>query len=226
MLHDTQGRTRIRMGMGRRRSPHSPHAAPKNGSGSAPGTYGDLPAAVPIVPTETPTRASDETGRGGKSDLKLRKPPRQRSHRSSPRTRAYRLGRNNPRDPRDPEEALLAVASEKLRQGGHDESIILRWVELRRAGHYRMARLLLSKDRRLGLCGAVRKRDRLPCIAAPVPGKKRCRFHGGLSTGPRTSEGLARCVAANRRRGELRRLELELSQLEPDEPVPDGAHGE
>ena len=25
-----------------------------------------------------------------------------------------------------------------------------------------------------------------PCIMRVVPGKRRCRFHGGLSTGPRT----------------------------------------
>jgi hypothetical protein len=29
-----------------------------------------------------------------------------------------------------------------------------------------------------------------------VPGKTRCRFHGGLSTGPRTAEGKERAVAA------------------------------
>jgi hypothetical protein len=34
------------------------------------------------------------------------------------------------------------------------------------------------------------------CRNWPVPGKTRCRFHGGLSTGPRTSNGKARAVAA------------------------------
>jgi hypothetical protein len=34
------------------------------------------------------------------------------------------------------------------------------------------------------------------CRNWPVPGKTRCRFHGGLSTGPRTSGGKARAVAA------------------------------
>jgi hypothetical protein len=34
------------------------------------------------------------------------------------------------------------------------------------------------------------------CRNWPVPGKTRCRFHGGLSTGPRTSEGKARAVSA------------------------------
>jgi hypothetical protein len=42
-------------------------------------------------------------------------------------------------------------------------------------------------------CGAkARTRGGLPCQAAPVRGKKRCRMHGGLSTGPRTPEGLER----------------------------------
>jgi hypothetical protein len=34
------------------------------------------------------------------------------------------------------------------------------------------------------------------CRNWPVRGKKRCRLHGGLSTGPRTAEGKARTVAA------------------------------
>ncbi|WP_363168751.1 HGGxSTG domain-containing protein [uncultured Lamprocystis sp.] len=29
------------------------------------------------------------------------------------------------------------------------------------------------------------------CKCKPVPGKRRCRFHGGLSTGPKTPEGRA-----------------------------------
>src|SRR5262244_3317906 len=39
-----------------------------------------------------------------------------------------------------------------------------------------------------------------PCIRRVVPGKRRCRFHGGLSTGPRTVEGRARIAEAQRRR--------------------------
>jgi len=42
------------------------------------------------------------------------------------------------------------------------------------------------------ICGAKRHRDGNPCQALSVPGKKRCRFHGGMSTGPRTAEGKAR----------------------------------
>ena len=38
------------------------------------------------------------------------------------------------------------------------------------------------------------------CIMRVVPGKRRCRFHGGLSTGPKTVEGRARIAEAQRRR--------------------------
>ncbi len=40
-------------------------------------------------------------------------------------------------------------------------------------------------------CGA-RTRQGHPCGRAALRGRRRCRLHGGLSTGPRTAEGLAR----------------------------------
>jgi hypothetical protein len=47
-------------------------------------------------------------------------------------------------------------------------------------------------------CGArVRHRHGF-CRKWPVPGKTRCRFHGGRSTGPLTNEGKARSLAAMR----------------------------
>jgi hypothetical protein len=44
-------------------------------------------------------------------------------------------------------------------------------------------------------CGARRRRDGQPCEALSVPGKKRCKWHGGMSTGPRTPEGKAKVAA-------------------------------
>lgn len=44
-------------------------------------------------------------------------------------------------------------------------------------------------------CGAVRRRDGKPCQALNAPGRRRCRWHGGLSTGPKTEEGRARALA-------------------------------
>lgn len=44
-------------------------------------------------------------------------------------------------------------------------------------------------------CGA-RCRDGHACRALRVPGAKRCKLHGGKSTGPRTPEGKARALAA------------------------------
>lgn len=43
-------------------------------------------------------------------------------------------------------------------------------------------------------CGARRRRDGKPCQALNEPGRKRCRWHGGLSTGPRTVGGKARSL--------------------------------
>jgi hypothetical protein len=53
-------------------------------------------------------------------------------------------------------------------------------------------------------CGARTRAGcgcRQPAMASPGGGRGRCRLHGGLSTGPRTPEGLARCRAARLQHG-------------------------
>lgn len=40
-------------------------------------------------------------------------------------------------------------------------------------------------------CGA-KTREGTPCQCKCLPGKRRCKFHGGMSTGPRTVEGKER----------------------------------
>ncbi|WP_457095879.1 HGGxSTG domain-containing protein [Lysobacter sp. P5_B9] len=57
-----------------------------------------------------------------------------------------------------------------------------------------------AKQSRRVPCGARRHRDGLPCKALSEPGKRRCRFHGGRSTGPQSPDGKARALA-NLRRG-------------------------
>jgi hypothetical protein len=53
-------------------------------------------------------------------------------------------------------------------------------------------------------CGA-RTRKGAPCQARPLPGKHRCKWHGGCSTGPKTEAGRERIRESNRRRaGETR----------------------
>jgi hypothetical protein len=39
-------------------------------------------------------------------------------------------------------------------------------------------------------CQALTRRG-TPCQCKPLPGNRRCKFHGGLSTGPKTPEGRA-----------------------------------
>ena len=59
---------------------------------------------------------------------------------------------------------------------------------------------MAGKPRSKIRCGARRKRDGQPCQCPVEPGRRRCRFHGGLSTGPKTMEGRDRIAAAQRAR--------------------------
>jgi hypothetical protein len=49
------------------------------------------------------------------------------------------------------------------------------------------------------LCGAC-TRASSPCQRPAVPGRRRCRLHGGLSSGPKSAEGRARIAESNRTR--------------------------
>jgi hypothetical protein len=60
-----------------------------------------------------------------------------------------------------------------------------------------MASQLRRKDR--PRCGA-KTRAGGSCMVRVEDGKARCRFHGGLSTGPKTESGRARIAEAQRRR--------------------------
>lgn len=98
------------------------------------------------------------------------------------------------------EERIDAMAAQlrerKNAEGGplYPESLINKWLVYQRAGQYGRANRLLRKavrgpglDRR-GLCGA-RTRVGGTCIRSPVPNRKRCRFHGGATTGPKGPNG-------------------------------------
>ena len=49
-------------------------------------------------------------------------------------------------------------------------------------------------------CGA-KTRNGSPCGKFPIAGKRRCRLHGGLSTGPRTAEGKKKIADAQLKHG-------------------------
>ena len=49
-------------------------------------------------------------------------------------------------------------------------------------------------------CGA-KKRSGASCAKFPIEGKRRCRLHDGLSTGPKTSAGRAAISAVNTKHG-------------------------
>jgi hypothetical protein len=77
-------------------------------------------------------------------------------------------------------------------------------VEYRRWKKTKRQRELFAGTLPPALCGAQTRRG-TSCKHKPIPGKARCKYHGGLSTGPRTPEGRARIAESNRRRAEIKR---------------------
>jgi hypothetical protein len=58
----------------------------------------------------------------------------------------------------------------------------------------------LAAARAAPRCGAWARRTGLPC-RKPAMANGRCQLHGGCSTGARTAEGIARCMAARTKHG-------------------------
>lgn len=54
--------------------------------------------------------------------------------------------------------------------------------------------LIALESKRRVICGARRRRDGKACQALSVPGKKRCKWHGGRSTGPKTIAGKIKSI--------------------------------
>lgn len=57
------------------------------------------------------------------------------------------------------------------------------------------------------VCGATTRKGR-PCRLKSEPNKRRCKFHGGKSTGPKTPEGRARISQAQKRRWAAKRSDI------------------
>jgi len=54
-------------------------------------------------------------------------------------------------------------------------------------------------------CGAITKRAGTPCKLTSIYSNGRCKFHGGLSTGPKTVEG-KKTASLNGRRPKTKRI--------------------
>lgn len=62
-------------------------------------------------------------------------------------------------------------------------------------------------------CNAMSKRTKLQCGGPAMQGKTKCKFHGGLSTGPRTEQGKLRCAQAKTIHGDDTRADREVNRL-------------
>lgn len=67
----------------------------------------------------------------------------------------------------------------------------------------RLSRMQEKEAQRLARCRVIceaKTRAGMTCRNMSEPGKRRCKFHGGKSTGPKTVEGRARIAEAQRQR--------------------------
>ena len=67
----------------------------------------------------------------------------------------------------------------------------------------RVAAMRAQREAHLRIRCNAQTRKGTPCKALSEPGKRRCKFHGGLSTGPKTLEGRAMIAEAQKRRWAL-----------------------
>jgi hypothetical protein len=62
-------------------------------------------------------------------------------------------------------------------------------------------------------CNATSKRTKVQCGGPAMQGKTKCKFHGGLSTGPRTKQGKLRCAQAKTIHGKDTRVDRQVHRL-------------
>jgi DNA-binding XRE family transcriptional regulator len=81
---------------------------------------------------------------------------------------------------------------------------VLAWHGLEQAAidrhNARVAKRIAHQNATRRVICAARTRKGQPCRLKSEPGRTRCKFHGGKSTGPRTYEGKARIAAVQRAR--------------------------
>jgi hypothetical protein len=94
-----------------------------------------------------------------------------------------------------------------MRIGAHTVLLVICWTSTRRRplnyaqrrrcdARIRHSPGALDRARRAGPAAVAKYMRRHRCKSWALPGGKRCRLHGGHSTGPVTPEGTARSVAA------------------------------
>ena len=93
-----------------------------------------------------------------------------------------------------------AIAREEARLAAKELTTQARLADRKKITQDRLtAREKAAQARQRVPCRAMTRKGE-PCSMLSVPGRRRCKFHGGLSTGPKTAEGQARIAEAQRRR--------------------------
>lgn len=97
---------------------------------------------------------------------------------------------------------IYSGSNARARDGSYSPSPLD--VLLEEAISHELSRMQEREAQRLAhlrvICGAKTTRLGTPCRNKSEPGRRRCKFHGGRSTGPRTQEGRERIAEAQRKR--------------------------
>ena len=123
-------------------------------------------------------------GQGQRSEWRDRLTPEQLvelEEREAPRIAAGRARRESKRQARRDDHELDQLVAYAVRATD---------VEQRRAQKY------VDNHK---LCGGRTRKDGSPCRSVAIRPNGRCKWHGGLSTGPKTEEGKQRCREATQR---------------------------
>ncbi len=88
----------------------------------------------------------------------------------------------------------LIDQNSKPHESGKRPEFVDQYARANDSGDWLLKRLALLNANKRVVCGAKTQSGR-PCRAKSLPSKKRCKWHGGCSTGPKTIEGKAKALA-------------------------------
>ena len=107
-----------------------------------------------------------------------------------------------------------------MRARGHG---VLAWRDMEQAAldrhNARVAERIAHQNATRRVICAARTRKGQPCRLKSEPGRTRCKFHGGKSTGPKTAEGKARIAAAQRARWAASRARARINNNQHPAPL-------
>lgn len=148
------------------------------------------------LPTGAAVSSPIADGLLGKVPMKCRRGASARTEGERPRAACTA----EPHEQGDGEVRLSAAIKPENRSVDPQAELRARWIAMCKRGDHLHTDLAPFADLK---CGAKSKRTGLPCPHTSVYANGRCRWHGGLSIGPKTAAGKAKAQANLPRRADV-----------------------